>query len=224
MRRLGAGARSCALGALLLAGGGGAAGAAGETRGDVDQLVGRIDQAQRGVRTLRAEFTQRNRVKLFKQELTSRGLLLYERGDGGSRLRWEYVAPDPSTMILAGGKATLLLPGRGPQEFSVAGDSTLRAIFAELELWLGNGSLRRAQAQGEYDMSAGGDVKAPVLVLRPREKSPLSRTFSRIEMRLDGKTMLLRGLLLQEQGGDEKDISFTRVDRDVALPPRSFVP
>jgi outer membrane lipoprotein-sorting protein len=207
--------------ALSLSGG---AAAAAEADPRVDQLIGRIDQAQRGVRTLRAEFTQRNRVKLFKQELTSRGLLLYERGDGGSRLRWEYVAPDPSTMILAGGKATLLLPGRGPQEFSVAGDSTLRAIFAELELWLGNGSLRRAQAQGEYDMRASGDSKVPVLVLQPREKSPLSRTFSRIEMRLDGRTMLLKGLLLVERGGDEKDITFTRVDRDAALPPRAFSP
>ena len=111
------------------------------------ELIGRIDAAQREVKTLQADFVQRNRVKLFKQELTSKGRLLYQRGPS-SQLRWEYTAPDPSTMLLLGQKAYLQMPGRPAQVFDTSKDSTLRAIFTELELWLGNGSLAAAKDEG----------------------------------------------------------------------------
>ena len=181
-------------------------------------LIGRIDAAQKEAKTLQADFVQRNRVKLFKQELTSKGRLLYQRG-APSQLRWEYTAPDPSTMLLLGQKAYLQMPGRPAQVFDTAKDSTLRAIFGQLELWLGNGSL--AAAKDEYDMSRGGPA---TVVLVPKGASPLARTFSRIEMRLDERTLLLSGLLLVEKGGDEKEIVFTRVQRNAPLPEGAFKP
>lgn len=182
------------------------------------ELIGRIDAAQREVKTLQADFVQRNRVKLFKQELTSKGRLLYQRGPS-SQLRWEYTAPDPSTMLLLGQKAYLQMPGRPAQVFDTAKDSTLRAIFTELELWLGNGSL--AAAKDEYDMSRVG---AATVVLVPKARSALSKTFARVEMRLDERTLLLSSLLLVEKGGDEKEIQFARVQRNAPLPPDAFKP
>lgn len=185
-------------------------------------LIDRIDAAQRGLRTIQAEFVQRNQVKLFKQELVSRGRLLYERGAAGapSRLRWEYVTPDPSTLLLTGPEAYLIMPGRAAQRFDLGKDGTLQAIFAELELWLGSGSLRAAEREYEVRETAGKG--GPALVMVPRPGTPLSRTFSQIELRVDSKTAILRGILLVEKGGDQKEISFTTMNRNVVLPADAF--
>ncbi len=201
-----------AAGAVTKAPGGGGALA-------LTELLQRIDAAQQGVRALSADFVQHSRIKLFKQELTSRGRLLYQRAPV-PRLRWDYLSPDPSTLVLTGKQARMKLPGRPVQEFDTEHDPTLRAIFDELWLWLGQGSLRAAQA--DYQMSAAGTRTAPRLLLVPRDSSPLHKTFSRVELRLDPATLLLQGLLLVEQGGDEKEIVFTRMERNVALPDEAF--
>lgn len=185
----------------------------------VEQLVGRIDAQQKDLRSLRAEFVQNTRVKLFKQQLSSEGRLLYARGTP-SKLRWEYLRPDPSTMLIIGDVATLRMGTRAPQVFDTAKDPTLRAVFAQLRLWLGQGAL--GDARGEYEMSTAGTPERPALVLAPKPSSVLAKTFSRIELHVDGKTLLLARLLMVEQSGDEKEIVFGKIQRNVDLPKNAF--
>ena len=178
----------------------------------LDPLLTSIDLAQKDLRSLKAEFVQRNRIKLFKQELVSRGRLHYQRqGSGPPQLLWEYLEPDPSSLLLQGKQATLRMAGRPPQVFDMERDATMRAIFDELLLWLGNGSLRAAGTH--YEMAPAGDKAAPAVALVPRSGTPLSRTFTRIELRVDPRTMLLKGILLVEKSGDEKEIVFTHMER-----------
>lgn len=183
------------------------------------ELMRRIDAAQADLRTLSADFVQTSRVKLFKQQLSSQGRLLYQRGTP-SRLRWEYTRPDPSTMLLVGDRATLRIGSRAPQVFDSSRDPTLHAIFTQLQLWLGNGSL--ASAADDYEIKSGGTSVQPALVLAPKPGSPLSRAFTRIELHVDGRTLQLGRLLLVELSGDEKEIAFSRIQRNSALPASAF--
>jgi outer membrane lipoprotein-sorting protein len=186
------------------------------------ELIQRMEAAQRDLRTLSADFVQTSRVKLFKQEMSSSGRMLCERSPAETRLRWEYLRPDPSTLVLVGGQARLRMGNLPPQVFDTARDPNLRAIFAQLRLWLGAGSF--SEAGSEYDLRVGGDPaqKRPALILLPRASSVLGKTFSRVELHLDGQSWQLTRLLLFEQSGDEKEIVFTRVQRNVALPAGSF--
>lgn len=179
----------------------------------------RIDKAQADLRTLTAEFVQHSRIKLFKQEISSEGRLFYKRGTP-TKLRWEYTRPDPSTMLLIGDKATLRIGTRPPQVFDSAGDPTLNAIFTQLQLWLGNGAL--ASAQGEYVVSSGGTAQKPALILAPRPGAALSKAFARIELHVDGQTMQLARLLLVETSNDEKEVVFTRMQRNLPVPDSAF--
>ena len=179
----------------------------------------RIDAAQADLRTLSAEFVQHSRVKLFKQQLSSEGRMQYVRGTP-SKLRWEYTRPDASTMLLIGSQATLRIGSRPPQVFDSARDPTLSAIFTQLQLWLGNGAL--ARAQGQYQVSSSGTAERPALILVPRPASALSRAFARIELHVDGRTMQLQRLLLVELNNDEKEVVFTRLQRNVAIPDSAF--
>jgi outer membrane lipoprotein-sorting protein len=191
--------------------------AAGDAAPKLDDLLREIDGAKASVETLSGDFTQRNRVKLFKQELTSKGRLFFRRP---RQIRWEYTSPDPSTLVLDGNHATLRTPGAAPQEFDLEHDATMRAIFDQLLTWLGPGSLQAARA--DYELTAGGTTAAPTLVLTPRAERPVARAFSRVELRVDGKSGLLRSIALVEKNGDEKEITFTRLKKNVPLPADAF--
>ena len=180
-------------------------------------VVAKVDAAKAGVETLAGEFTQKNRVKLFKQELTSKGKLYFKKP---RQIRWEYTAPDPSVLILDGNKATLTTPGAAPQVFDLDKDATMRAIFDQLLTWLGPGSL--AAARDDYDLATAGTAAAPVLQLTPKPASNIAKAFARIELRLDAKTWLMKSILLVEKNGDEKEIDFSKLARNAKLPPDAF--
>jgi outer membrane lipoprotein carrier protein len=180
-------------------------------------LVAEVDAAKAGVETLAGEFTQKNRVKLFKQELSSKGRLYFKKP---RQIRWEYTAPDPSLLILDGNQARMTTPGAAPQVFDLDKDATMRAIFDQLLTWLGPGSL--AAARDDYDLSTAGSAAAPTLVLTPKPASAIAKAFARIELRLDRKTWLMKSILLVEKNGDEKEIDFSKLQRNVKLPPDAF--
>lgn len=180
-------------------------------------VVKKVDAAKAGVETLSGEFTQKNRVKLFKQELTSKGRLYFKKP---RQIRWEYTSPDASVMILDGNKATLTTPGAAPQVFDLDKDATMRAIFDQLLTWLGPGSL--AAARDDYELATAGTAAAPALTLTPKLASPVGKAFARIELRLDAKTWLMKSILLVEKNGDEKEIDFSKLARNVKLPADAF--
>ena len=195
-----------------------------------DELMAQIDRAQKDLRSLSADFVQLSRVKLFRQELRSEGRLLYDKGDSAgastgspkvpARLRWEDQRPDPSTVLLDGDQATLRMGTLPPQVFDTGKDPKLRAIFSQLRLWLGQGEL--VSAKGQYDVSLGGKPGQPALVMVPHADSPLAATFARIELAVEGRSLLLLRLLLVEKSGDEKEILFSKIQRNPKLDASAF--
>ena len=123
-------------------------------------------------------------------------------------------------MTLDGERATLTTPGAAPQLFDLTKDATMRAIFDQLLTWLGPGSL--AAARDDYELATAGSAAAPVLTLTPKPASAISKVFARIELRLDGKSWLMRSILLVEKNGDEKEIDFAKLQRNVKLPADAF--
>jgi outer membrane lipoprotein-sorting protein len=188
----------------------------------VDPLLARLDAQSKSVRALSGEFVQKNRIKIFKQEVRSKGKFLFERP---RRIRWEYTEPDPSVLVLDGDTATLKTPGATPQTFDLKKDAVMRAVFDQLLLWLGSDTL--AKAKGDYDLAAGGTDAAPTLALTPKpggqNGSVVARAFARIELRFDQR-LLLSSILLKESSGDEKEIVFTKMEMNPKLPEAAFKP
>lgn len=179
-------------------------------------LLDRIDAAARETSTLSADFTQKNRMKLFKQELSSTGRLLFR---APRQIRWEYLAPDPSVLVLDGTKATMSSPGAAPQVFDLAKDATMRAIFDQLLTFVGGGSI--ASVQADYELAASGPETRPLLTLTPKPTSPVAKAFVKIELQLDDK-LLVRKILLVEKNGDEKEIVLGKIGRNGKLPDGAF--
>ncbi len=183
----------------------------------LDDVVQKVDAAKASVETLAGEFTQKSRSKLFKSALSDSGRFYFRKP---RQIRWEYTGLDKSVMILDGNKATLSTPGAAPQQFDLDKDATMRAIFDQLLVWLGPGSL--AAARADYDLATAGSTSAPVLMLTPKLASTIAKAFSRIELRLDGKSWLMKSILLVEKNGDEKEIDFGKLTRNGTLPADAF--
>jgi outer membrane lipoprotein-sorting protein len=175
----------------------------------LDDMLAGLEAAQKRTPGLTGEFTQRNKLKLFKQELKSKGRFTFR---APRKIRWEYLDPDPSLLVLEDEKATLTTPGAAPQVFDLAKDATMRAIFDQLLLFFGGGAI--GKAKNDYALAASGTAEAPVLVLTPLPTSPVAKAFLRIELRLDPKSWLIKSLLLVEKSGDEKEIAFTKLAVD----------
>lgn len=199
----------------------------------VSALLARLQASADQVQTLAGEFTQQSRIKLFKQELSSTGRLYFSRP---RRIRWQYLTPDPSTMVLDGDRATLTSPGAAPQVFDLTKDAAMRAVFDQIVMWIG-GQIGASGAPGSdgglagYALSVEGGAREPVLVLQPKAGTAVAKTFQRIELHFAEPTkktaappLLLRRILLREVSGDEKDIRFIRMEPNAKLPADAFAP
>jgi outer membrane lipoprotein carrier protein len=179
-------------------------------------VLDRIDAAAKETRTLAATFSQTNRMKLFKQALKSEGKLYFA---APRRIRWEYTAPDPSVLVLDGQKATMRAPGGEAQVFDLDKDATLRAVFDQLLTFVGGGSM--AAAESAYAIETSGTGKQLRVTLTPKADSPVAKTFSRIELGFDDKAQV-KDIHLVEKNGDEKTITFTKLERNKPLPAKAF--
>ncbi len=186
------------------------------TPAPIDRAVQRIDAAAKTTQTLAADFAQKNRMKLFKQELTSKGRLVFR---APRQIRWEYTSPDPSVLVLDGATATMRAPGAAPQVFDLARDPTLRAVFDQLLTFVGGGAI--ADVQAGYEITLLGEPERPTLVLAPRAGTPAAKTFARIDLVFDDQA-LVRAIRLVEQNGDEKEIVFSHQKRNAAVPADAF--
>jgi outer membrane lipoprotein-sorting protein len=195
-----------------------ALGAAATARAE-EPLIARLAAQSRALQTLSGEFTQSNRVKIFKQEVRSTGRFYFQRP---RRIRWEYLSPDPSTMVLDGDKATLKTPGASAQTFDLQRDPTMRTVFDQLLIWIGGEGLDRARADWELaaPMQKGG---VTYQALTPKPGTPMARVFARVTLGFD-EQLLLRSIQLVEPSGDEKEIRFTKVERNGKLPANAFAP
>ena len=178
--------------------------------------LARVDSAARATHTLTAEFTQKSKVKLFKQELVQKGRLAFQ---APRRIRWEYLAPDPSLLVLDGMKATMTTPGAEPQVFDLGRDATMNAVFDQLLTFVGGGSIARAETS--YAIAIGGSDRTPVITLTPRADAPADKVFSRIQLSFDHE-LVVKQIVLTEKSGDEKTITFSKVARNAPMGSESF--
>jgi outer membrane lipoprotein carrier protein len=184
-----------------------------------EPFLARLAVQSRALTSLSGEFTQSNRVKIFKQEVRSTGRFAFQRP---RRIRWEYRDPDPSTLVLDGDRATLKTPGAAPQVFDLTRDPTMRTVFDQLLIWLSGDGLDRARA--DWDLAAPTAASGITYqALTPKPSTPMAKVFQRVTLGFDDK-LVLRSIKLVEPSGDEKEIRFTKVERNAKLPASTFTP
>jgi outer membrane lipoprotein-sorting protein len=180
--------------------------------GDTSAVLQSLEAAGRALKTMAAEFVQIKTLVLLEEKEETRGSV---RLQVPGRLRWDYSAPQPSTMIIKDGRFARYFPKskqvfRGPAQ----GDADLLVGFGPGAADLGK----------KYDVSLLGDeavgaTPAHVLKLRPRAAGGL---FSEIRLWVDGQRGIPVQTQLTEPTGDFTTIRFEGVVLNGPLPGNAF--
>lgn len=86
------------------------------------------------VHSVKADFIQEKHLKILKKNIVSRGHLFYRSPDS---LRWEYVAPFRSILMMHGGKTTQYLKKEhGFEKSSGSGTEFMQIGLREISRWL----------------------------------------------------------------------------------------
>jgi outer membrane lipoprotein-sorting protein len=177
------------------------------------ELVEKIEKARAGLESLTGDFTQRKRLSLFRDEVRSTGRFLFKRAN---KLRWEYLKPDPSVVILDGHKVTVKSPGQKPVTYDLQKQPGLKAVLDKLLAALGPTSLKSATE--DFDVTVTGPQ-----ALRLVPKGDLAKHLVSMEMRFDAAWQVA-SISWREKNGDQTDVAFTGLKRNPKVDYSAFRP
>jgi outer membrane lipoprotein-sorting protein len=155
------------------------------------------------VTSVRAEFTQEKHMKILARPLVSEGLFFFQTPDS---LRWEYIRPVRSILLLHQGKVKRFVQqdGRLIQDAS-ANLQSMQVVVQEITQWL----------NGRFDDNPAFAARLEPgrkIVMTPRDAS-FARLIRRIEIHLSDRPAVIKSVIIYES-----EDSFTKLDfKDVIL-------
>ena len=160
-----------------------------------------------GLKTLRAEFTDRKRIALLEEPLVSSGRIAYQRPD---RIRQVTERPAHQTIVIAGSRVTVVQHDLGREEsLDLGTNAVAKAVVGNILLVLGG---RLDELSRQYRCTGTEEEDLVRLRLVPL-KEPMSTVIREMDVVIapDAK---IRQVTLHEVGGDSSEMTFTNVVTD----------
>lgn len=180
----------------------------------MDELFGKMQTAQAGVSTMEARFEQVKRSSLLAGEAVSQGVMDYQKPD---LIRWEYLAPDPYTILIRGDDFSAYYPQLN--KLKTARVARLRhRVFNFL---VATEPLAKLKTHFQVELREGGSRPTWTLVLTPMTQL-VRKTIARVTVQVDKKSSLPAELLIEEADGDSTRIRFTAMTVNKPLPDGTF--
>ncbi|MBN1495398.1 MAG: outer membrane lipoprotein carrier protein LolA [Spirochaetes bacterium] len=171
-----------------------------------------IKRAAGDITSVQAEFTQKKHMEILARPLASRGRLYFQ---APRSLRWEYLSPVNSVLLMHGGTVTRYVRKGG----SVIKDSSaqlqsMQIVLQEITLWM----------RGNFDANPSFTPElrpGRIIVLTPKEKS-MAGIIQRIELKLSNEPGVIRSVTIYESRKSYTVIDFNRVTMNKTLPESLF--
>jgi outer membrane lipoprotein-sorting protein len=187
--------------------------AAADNSPELEDFLHRVEQSAATINTFTCDFIQVRHLAIFPKPVKFSGRLALSRPD---RLRWEFIKPLPSVLVLNGEKG-LKCSDEGPiRQFSLADDPVMRMVAAQMWAWT-SGSYRDLQDDFDFTLLPG-----PTLAFSPKNKGAGS-FIRKITVIFDPDFLQPLEVEISEPGGDRTIISFSGYQRNIDLPERSFI-
>lgn len=166
-------------------------------------------------RTLRARFTQEQRLAVLSQPLVSTGTLLIQRPD---KLAWRTTSPAPSTFLVSGSVVSSAWPELGIKEtIDLGKNPDAMGLVQAMTVWM-SGDLDAVARDYQVAFRAGPPDVATLTPTNPRIASMLSR----IELTLSGSPRRVTGVQVVQPDGDVVKIRLESIEVDPTLPADAF--
>jgi outer membrane lipoprotein-sorting protein len=172
----------------------------------------RIKSTAKDITSVQSEFTQKKHMEILTKPLVSKGKLYFQVPRS---LRWEYLSPVNSVLLMHGGNVTRYVKKGG----SVIKDSSaqlqsMQIVLQEIIMWM----------KGDFDANPAFKPELKpgrVIVLTPKEKA-MADIIQRIELKLSTEPGVIRSVTIYESKKSYTVIDFTRVKMNVKLPETLF--
>lgn len=171
-----------------------------------------IKKTAKDITSVQAEFTQKKHMEILAKPLIARGKLYFQ---APRSLRWEYLSPVNSVLLMHGGSVTRYVRKGG----SVIRDSSaqlqsMQIVMQEITMWM----------KGSFDANPSfrPELKpGRIIVLTPKNRS-MADIIQRIELKLSAQPGVIRTVTIYESRKSYTVIDFSRVTMNAALPDSLF--
>ena len=172
-----------------------------------ESLLTKLQDASNRVTTFACGFTQEKNMALFSKPVRFQGLLYVERPD---KLRWEFVSPVPSVLVLNGEQGARCDERMVAERFSLKTDPVMRAVAQQLWLWLGGDYM---SLEERYHVEEKGD---DTIVVTPSDPGT-AQYISMVTMVFDEVSLQPEQVVIDEPGGNRTSIVFENPEINIDL-------
>src|SRR4051812_30284145 len=194
---------------------GGAAFAAPSAQRDLfDEIYVRAQEQEAKLRTLHARFTETTESTLLKDPIVATGTLVAE---WPTRIRLDYESPERRTVIVDEHRLLMITPGRH-ERFDrdiTTSQKRVRKYFVDKN---------PAELRNQFTITATRDARlqdAYRLVMIPKRKQ-IQEGLSELQLWLDGRTLLIRRMLMVFPDGDRRTFNLEDVKTNDPVAPNVF--
>jgi outer membrane lipoprotein carrier protein len=153
-----------------------------------EKMINRLKE----IKTLQCDFVQEKTSSLVTGKAVSTGILLYQ---SPSKLRWEYLTPTPSTLILNGNKAALL-----NKDGSKIGNDRMTKQLGSLIISLINGDgIKNSKVFSTEVFETDNQYRIQMTPVQKR----LQVFYQSIDLIIDKVSFLSPSIIMNEKSGDK---------------------
>jgi outer membrane lipoprotein-sorting protein len=164
------------------------------------------------LRSVQADFTQEKHLKILARPLVSQGILAFQTPQS---LRWEYLRPLHSILLLHEGQMRKLIEREGGfEQDNGAGIDAMRVVLQDIGSWLDG----RFTDNPLFQVTRAGER---TVVLTPKEQG-LQAVISRIELQLGPEEGVMEQVTIFEGPESFTQLRFTNTVLNREIPAGTF--
>lgn len=184
---------------------------------DVGDILALITKGRTGMKTLLATFTQEREMGLLSTSIKSEGEMTLVRPD---RLRWELKAPDAITYWVTP-EGFGYANADGAKTIGKGGAGNFAAGLSDMLVLLG-GDLEKLRTR--YAITIPKNDATGILVRAKPTAPDVAKLFKSLEMTAGPELWTVKSFTLEEANGDRSVVTFSKLQRDVAVDPARMKP
>ncbi len=170
-------------------------------------------QDQVHLHSIRADFVQEKHLRILAKPIVSTGIFAFQ---APRSLRWEYLVPIPSILLMHDGKLSKFVKtdGRFIEDQGIGLDA-MQFMLGEISNWL-DGRFT------DNEMFVASFPDKQTILLEPREQS-LAGLISRIELRLADQKGVLNSITIYEGSDSYTRMTFNNAVINKIIPSALFI-
>ncbi len=173
------------------------------------QVLAKMDQSSKALRSLQCDFIQSKRMKILSKEMQSKGILYFKKPD---KIRWQYTSPYDYTFIMNGDKVQIK-SAKSTKNIDVQGNKIFRQITTIiLNTVTGAGIMNSADFNVELYKS--GDIY--FAKMQPKKKE-VKQVYSSIEVYFNSALTMVDTIKMIEKSGEHTVIKLVAPKINAAM-------